>query len=166
MADVNLDEIYSEHAAEVYKFLLKLCSDASLAEDLMQDTFLKAIEKIDTFDDRCKLTSWLCQIAKNTYFDHLRKKQRRPHFLLEDENTEPSAPSFEDSLDKDETAREIRNAVHQLNEPYKEVFMLRVYAELSFKEISSMFGKSEVWGRVTFLRSKDMVLRIMEEPNN
>ena len=163
MAEINLDEVYSEHAAEVYKFLLKLCGDSSLAEDLMQDTFLKAIEKIDTFDDRCKLTSWLCQIAKNSYFDYLRKKQRRPHFLLEDENTEPSVPSFEENLDKDEMTREIRSAVHQLSEPYKEVFMLRVYAELSFKEIAMMFGKSEVWGRVTFLRSKDMVLKILEK---
>lgn len=159
MADMELDTIYAQNAEEVYRFLLKMCGDPHLAEDLMQDTFLKAIEKIDTFDNRCKLTSWLCLIAKNTYFDHLRKIRRRPTTDLDDEM---SAPSFEEKLLRDETAREIRMAVHQLAEPYKEVFMLRVYAELSFKEIALTFGKTEVWGRVTFLRSKDMILKILE----
>ncbi|MBQ8781570.1 MAG: RNA polymerase sigma factor [Oscillospiraceae bacterium] len=163
MAELDLDKIYAQHAAEVYRFLLKLCGEHSLAEDLLQDTFLKAIEKIDTFDERCKLTSWLCSIAKNTYLDHVRKTSRRPHSYLDDESAEPSAPSFEDRLMTDETAREIRRAVHQLTEPYKEVFMLRVYAELSFKEIALTFGKTEVWGRVTFLRSKDMVLKSLEK---
>ncbi len=164
MADLSFEEIYGQHAQMVYQFLIRLCGDADLAEDLLQDTFLKAIEKSDTFDQRCKLTSWLCQIAKNTYYDHLRKKGRHPVSALPDDLPVQNAPSLEERLEDAETARAVRAAVHQLPEPYKEVFMLRVYAELPFREIGSTFGKSEVWGRVTFLRSKDMVLRIMEQP--
>lgn len=74
MAKIDMNLVYAQHAEEVYHFLLRLCSDAHLAEDLLQNTFLKAIEKIDTFDNRCKLTSWLCQIAKNDYYDYLRRK--------------------------------------------------------------------------------------------
>ena len=162
MADTELDEIYEQNAEDVYRFLLKMCGNSHLAEDLLQDTFLKAIEKIDTFDNRCRLTSWLCHIAKNTYLDYLRKLKRRPSAFLEDEQTEPSVSCFEDKLMKDESTREMRLAVHKLPEPYKEVFMLRIYAELSFKEIAVTFGKSEVWGRVTFLRSKDMLLKLIE----
>lgn len=163
MVKINFDEVYAQHAQEVYKFLLRLCNDADLAEDLLQDTFLKAMEKSESFDCRCKLTSWLCQIAKHTYYDHLRKKQRHPSVSLADAPSIADSTSIEEQLQDADTARRIRLAVHTLSEPYKEVFLLRVYAELPFREIGMTFGKSEVWGRVTFLRSKDMVLRIMEE---
>ena len=164
MAKINYDAVYAQHAKEVYHFLLRLCADADLAEDLLQDTFLKAMEKSESFDDRCKLISWLCQIAKHTYYDHLRKKQRHPAVPLQEELREEGT-SFEEQLMDADAARHIRHAVHELAEPYKEVFLLRVYAELPFREIAQMFGKSEVWGRVTFLRSKDMVLRLMENEN-
>lgn len=163
MAHIDFQLAYAQHAEEVYRFLLRLCGDATLAEDLLQTTFLKAIEKADTFDNRCKLTSWLCQIAKNAYFDHLRKSQRHTFKDLQDMDVPDPALSFEELLADKETAREIRLAVHLLPEPYKEVFLLRVYAELPFREIGQMFQKTEVWGRVTYLRAKEMVLKQLEE---
>ena len=125
--------------------------------------FLKAIEKIDSFDNRCKLTSWLCQIAKNDYYDHLRRKHRHPLDPLPDYDLPNSQIPLEDMLADKELARNIRMAVHMLPEPYKEVFLLRVYAELPFSEIGQMFQKTEVWGRVTFLRAKEMILKRLEE---
>lgn len=162
MNDTDMNVLYREHAKVVYNFLLKMCQDPHLAEDLMQDTFLKAMGKIDTFDGKCKLTTWLCQIAKNTYYDHLRKQRKftDTEVVLDELSGDELTPEQE-VLSK-ETAKEIRMYIHQLPEPYKEVFLLRFYAELSFREIGQMFGKSEVWGRVTYLRSKDMLIERME----
>lgn len=163
MAQIDMNLVYAKHAEEVYRFLLRLCGDATLAEDLLQNTFLKAIEKIDTFDNRCKLTSWLCQIAKNDYYDYLRKKHKHYTEPLYDLDLPHPQIPLEDMLADKELVRNIRMAVHMLPEPYKEVFLLRVYAELPFREIGQMFQKTEVWGRVTYLRAKEMILKRLEE---
>ena len=163
MKHIDFNKLYEEHAGQIYKFLLRLCKDADMAEDLLQDTFLKAIEKVDAFDNRCKFTTWLCEIAKNTYYDSLRKKQAQTTVYMLEENLVNQAPLMEDALVHKETAREIHEIIHQLPEPYKEVFLLRFYGELPFREIGQIFGKSEVWGRVTYLRGKDMVIQRMEK---
>ncbi len=163
MKHVDFNGMYEQHAELVYRFLLRLCGDAHMAEDLMQDTFLKAMEKVHTFDNRCKLTTWLCQIAKNTYYDSLRKKQRHPTAELSEEIISSEGPSLEERIVDSETAREIRASIHRLPEPYKEVFLLRFYAELPFREIGQMFDKTEVWARVTYLRSRDMILGMVEK---
>lgn len=166
MKSMDFSEIYQEHAEMIYRFLLRMCQDEDLAEDLMQDTFLKAIEKINTFDMRCKLSTWLCQIAKNTYLDYLRKKKKQTDVEVWAERFETVEMSAEDKLMAAETAGEIHRMIHKLDETYKEVFLLRFYANLSFKEIGNVFGKSEVWGRVTYLRGKEMLLRMLKVTDN
>ena len=163
MKNPDMNQIYEEYAESVFGFIVRMCHDENLAQDLLQDTFLKAIEKIDTFDQRCKLTTWLCQIAKNAYFDHLRKEKRHEEVVLWDADIEcnkDNAP--EEVVIAKENKQEILIYIHKLPEPYKEVFLLRFYAELSFKEIAKIFNKSEVWGRVTYLRSKDMLLEFLQ----
>lgn len=160
---MDFNEIYKEHAEMIYRFLLRMCNDEHLAEDLMQDTFLKAIEKIYTFDGRCKLTTWLCQIAKNTYLDYLRKKKNQNEEELCEETIQDVEMSPEERLMSAEMAGEIHRMIHQLDETYKEVFLLRFYANLSYKEIGNVFGKTEVWGRVTYLRGKEMLLCMLNE---
>ena len=162
MEDADFDVIYQEYAEMIYKFLMRMCNDKNLAEDLMQDTFLKAIEKINTFDMRCKLSTWLCQIAKNTYFDYLRKMKKQKDVSLCEENMPDVEMSPEEKFVSAETTGEIHRIMHKLGEPYKEVFLLRFYADLSYKEIGNVFGKSEVWGRVTYLRSKEMLLYMLK----
>ena len=162
MSHMDFNVLYQEHAEQVYKFLLRICGDADLAEDLLQDTFVKAIEKVDTFDNRCKFTTWLCQIAKNTYFDSLRKKQKYATTALPDEELPGNGPTLEEQIVDSQTAQEIRAIIHRLPEPYKEVFLLRFYAELSFREIGQIFERSEVWGRVTYLRAREMILNMLE----
>ena len=163
MKSDDFNEIYNEHAKMIYNFLLRMCKNEHLAEDLMQDTFLKAIERIDTFDKQCKLSSWLCQIAKNTYFDYLRKKKNQVEMELCEENLQDVELSPEDRLMSAETTGEIHRLIHKLEDAYKEVFLLRFYANLSFKEIGNVFGKSEVWGRVTYLRGKERLLQMLKE---
>ncbi len=155
MKHTDFNVLYEEHAEQVYKFLLRLCGDAHLAEDLLQDTFLKAMQNVDSFDNRCKFTTWLCQIAKNTYYDAWRKKKNHPMEVLSEELE--SGQSFEEQVINRQSAQEIRKLIHRLPEPYKEVFLLRHYGELSFREIGEIFEKSEVWGRVTYLRAKEML---------
>ena len=84
MKNPDMNQIYEKYADVVYGFILRMCHDENLAEDILQDTFLKAIEKINTFDQKCKLTTWLCQIAKNTYFDYLRKITKCEEVLLDE----------------------------------------------------------------------------------
>ena len=163
MKSMDFDEIYKTHAEMIYRFLLRMCNDEHLAEDLMQDTFLKAIEKINTFDMRCKLSTWLCQIAKNTYLDYMRKRKNQPDEELCEEEISDTEMSAEDMFISTEAAGEIHRMIHKLDEPYKEVFLLRFYAELSYKEIGNIFGKSEVWGRVTYLRGKDLLLHMIKK---
>ena len=163
MKSDDFNEIYNEHAKMIHNFLLRMCKNEHLAEDLMQDTFLKAIERIDTFDKQCKLSSWLCQIAKNTYFDYLRKKKNQVEMELCEENLQDVELSPEDRLMSAEATGEIHRLIHKLEDAYKEVFLLRFYANLSFKEIGNVFGKSEVWGRVTYLRGKERLLQMLKE---
>lgn len=166
MKNPDMNQIYEEYADVVYGFILRMCHDENLAEDILQDTFLKAIEKINTFDQKCKLTTWLCQIAKNTYFDYLRKIKKCEEVLLDEMLTCDRNNLPEDVAISKENKQEILSLIHKLQEPYKEVFLLRFYAELSFKEIARIFGKSEVWGRVTYLRSKDMLLEFLQNVND
>lgn len=115
------------------------------------------------------------EIAKNQYRDYLRKKENK-NISIEDFSTEQekdskgtkeaadSQPSVLETLIQEEDAKQLRKYLHELPEPYKEVFMLRVYAECSYKEIGDMFGKSEVWGRVTYFRGREkLVERWMTE---
>ena len=166
MKNPDMNRIYEEYAEIVYGFILRMCHDEHLSQDILQDTFLKAIEKIDTFDEKCKLTTWLCQIAKNTYFDHLRKAKKYADVTFNIETVYDQGVVPEETFIARENEQKIHLLIHKLPEPYKEVFLLRFYAELSFKDIARIFGKSEVWGRVTYLRSKDMLFDFLQKDDD
>ncbi|MFT4146355.1 MAG: RNA polymerase sigma factor [Mobilitalea sp.] len=154
----DFSEIYHKFFKDVYKYLLSLCKNPTIAEELTQETFFKALNHIDEFDGKCKLYVWLCQIAKNTYFSYYKKENRYEY----DVNLESTrlAEDIEQSLLKKETAFEIHKVVHTLEEPYKEVFILRLFSELSFAQIAELFGKTESWARVTYHRAR---LKIKED---
>lgn len=153
----GFDEIYSEYFSQVYKFVLGLCRDPEAAEEITQEAFFKALKNIEGFKGDCKLSSWLCQIAKNIFYSQAQKQGRQTESLTElilsDENIEQR---FTDH----ETAMEVHKILHRLKEPYKEVFWLRTLGDLSFAQIGLIFGKSESWARVTFYRAK---IEIREE---
>lgn len=149
---LNIQEVYEQYFTIVYRYLLSLSHNTHIAEELTQETFFKALKKVDDFRGECELRVWLCQISKNTYYDYLKKnKKYAPEF--QDETKEvPSSDLLQNFSDK-ETALQVHRVLHRLSEPYKEVFSLRVFGELSFTEISSLFGKSESWARVTYHRA-------------
>ena len=147
----DFDEVYRAYFPEIYRFLLVLCRNPSLAEELTQETFFKALKSIDGFTGSCSLTTWLCQIAKNEYFSYRRKRSGQTDELPFEL---PSGEDIEQRFADRETALAVHEALHRLREPYKEVFSLRTFAELPFAQIGLLFGKTESWARVTYYRAK------------
>lgn len=158
---MNIEELYRTYFDIVYRYIRSISQDGSLAEEVTQETFFKALEKIDQFRGDCDVRVWLCQIAKNTLYDHLKKQKKQ---LLGDEKLEKIESAggelLEEKLAQRSQAMEIHKILHRLSEPYKEVFSLRTFGELTFREIGMLFGKSENWARVTYYRAR---VKIREE---
>ncbi len=161
----EFDEIYNLYAADIYKFLLRLSQNENIATDILQDTMLKAIINIDKFKGECSMKTYLCTIAKNEYYNYIKKRENKNLSLGDYENSLYS-DSFESKLDDKSQAIHIHQILHNLSEPYKEIFTLRVFAELKFSEIAQIFGKSENWARVTFFRAKEKIIKIMKEEDS
>lgn len=162
---MELDDLYQEYAKMIYHFIYLKCNDRDLAEDIVQTTFLKAIMQIDSFHGECKISTWLCQIARNEYLNYCRRHNRQQSYdaYLED-NGEPSTgheSCFHNAmLEKmilTEQAENIKRILHTLQEPYREIFMLRVYGEYSFEEIAESFHRNATWARVTYYRAKEKI---------
>ena len=151
----EFDQVYQKYFRDVYKYLLVLCRNQWVAEEITQETFFKVLEKLDQFDGRSSLYSWLCQIAKHTYFDHCRREKRK----CREEELEATwtQDNLEERLLDQESLQEIYQGIHALEEPYKEVFLLRLFGELSFAQIAALFHKTESWARVTYYRAKGKI---------
>nr|WP_097014316.1 sigma-70 family RNA polymerase sigma factor [Anaerocolumna aminovalerica] len=148
----EFEEIYSEYFEDVYRYVLCLCRNESIAEDITQETFFKALKNIDSFKGDCKMSVWLCQIAKNSYFSYLKKEQN--NFERFEDIVDIFDAGFEQILVDDDSAFEIHKLLHNLEEPYKEVFTLRFFGDLPFLKIAELFGKTESWARVTYHRAR------------
>ena len=153
---MDFEEVYRKYAKDVFAFIFSLCRNYEIAEDITSETFLKALKASEHFEGKCSVKVWLCQIAKNTYYDYLRKHKKIAEFP-EDVLSESD---FEFGLLNQADALKIHKLLHQLSEPYREVFSLRIFSELSFAEIGEIFGKSESWGRVTFHRAKQKIKEV------
>ena len=154
----EFEQIYREHFDTVYRFLMRLCRDAPLAEELAQETFFRAMQSLNKFDGRCRVDVWLCQIARNAYYSHCRRQKDKKHILPEID----SGQDMQNTILDQEQAMIIYAHLHELNEPYKEVFMLRLFGELEYSQIAKLFGKTESWARVTYHRSKLKLRERME----
>lgn len=156
----DFENIYKEYFSDVYKYVLCLCHNEAMAEEVTQETFFKAMRHMDKFNGNCKLYVWLCQIARNTYFKFAAKQKR----IVQEDVAYDKNPTLDvetDYLDK-EDARKLHILLHNLNEPYKEVFTLRVFGELSYLQISELFGKTDSWARLIFYRAKKQLQEAMK----
>ena len=135
-----------------------------MAEEVTSDTFFKALKAIHKFRGDCDVRVWLCQIAKNCYYSFLKNTGRTENIDTPElcSIADPEMP-MEERLARKETAKELQGLLHRLPEPYKEVFMWRTYAELSFKQIGQMFGKTDNWACVTYHRAGAMLKKGLEE---
>ena len=158
MAD--FERMFSENYDLVFRFLLKLCGDASLAEELTQESFFRAYMNLGRLRSESKASVWLCQIAKNSYYAWYKASR---HTAELDEELPAEGPDLTEAFVQKELSREAFSGLHELEEPYKEVFLLHVFANLSLTEISALFGKSESWARVTLYRARKTIKEKMEE---
>ena len=157
----EFEKVYRMYFKDVFLYIMSISGDEQIAEDIISETFLKALESINGFKGNCDIRVWLCQIAKNTYYSYMRKKkkysvQELPIEIEDKVNIEQSVLSAEASM-------EAHKILNNLEEPYKEVFTLRIFGELSFKQIASLFGKTENWACVTFHRAKKKIQARMED---
>ena len=156
---MNIEELYRTYFDIVYRYIRSVSRDGSLAEEVTQETFFKALEKIGQFRGDCDVRVWLCQIAKNLYYSQLRREKR----LAPLEDCQIAEESHEEELEDHSEAARIQKLLHALREPYKEVFMWRVYGEKSFRDIGALFGKTENWACVTYHRAKRMIREGLED---
>lgn len=155
----TLEELYKLYYIKVYSYILNISKDPNVAEEITQNTFFKSMKSIHKFKGESDVSTWLCAIAKNLYFD-LVKKQKR--FTVLSENTITDI-SIENSLCNKDQAFAIHKILHNMDDPYKEVFMLRVFSELSFIQIGQLFAKTDNWARVTYFRAKSKIQNELED---
>lgn len=155
----GFEEVYAVYFDDVYRFLLSLCGSESTAEELTSETFFRAMSALGQFRGDCSVRVWLCQIARNLYLSQKRREGR----LLPLEEAGLACESCEAAVEDRSEAARIQSLLHGLREPYKEVFMWRVYGEKSFREIAELFGKTENWACVTYHRARKMIREGLEE---
>lgn len=150
----TVQEIYMTYANQVKRFLLCLTADVDLAEELMQETFYQAVKSIDRYDGSCRMSVWLCQIAKHLFYDYLKKKKIQMVAIEESWEIASKEAGPEEQILDQEGRKNIYRQIHGLEEPYREIFLLRALGELPFAEIGELFGRSENWARVTYYRAR------------
>jgi len=157
----EFEEIYARCFSGVYRYAWRLTRDEHLAEELTAETFFKALKNLPRYDEtKSDIRVWLCQIAKNTWISQCRKQGRE---LPLTEIPEARAFSIEHVLEDKDAARRLHALLHRMDEPYKEVFALRVFGELPYAEIAALFGRTENWARVTYHRAKNRLTQEMED---
>jgi len=159
----SIEDLYHFYHKEIYAFVLSLCKQPNVAEEITQETFLKAIKSIERFKGDCDIRVWLCQIAKNTFFTYSKKMKHEMALSTEGDVAEIASDiHLVEDLEDREMVMEIHKILHTLEDPYKEVFHLRVFGNLSFSNIATIYGKTEGWARVTYYRAKNMIREKME----
>ena len=160
----DFEEIYKTYFNDVLLYIRRLSNDDHIAEEITSEAFFKAMRDIEKFRGDCHIRVWLCQIAKNCYYSYLKKSGKQtPLPDMELSEIPDHGETVEERLIQSEEALKIRKLLHDIKEPYKEVFMWRVYAELSFREIGQMFRRTENWACVTYHRALRMIRERMED---
>ena len=152
-------KLYEAHYMRVFSYAMTLSGDRELAEEITQDTFFRAFSKQSEFRGESDEVTWLCAIAKNFWLDEKRRGKRTE--AMPEEMTDTGTGPEQAAMDRDSSFR-IHMALHQLEEPYREVFELRVFGELSFREIGMIFSKTENWARVTYHRARHKLQERMD----
>lgn len=157
----EFEAIYTAYFRDVELYLRAICHDESLAEELTEQVFFQAMNALPKFRGDCDIRTWLCAMARNCYLSHLRKS--KPTMDVEELQIPDPRKTVEERVMDREQAMDIHRILHQLPEPYKEVFSLRVFGQLSFGDIGGIFGRTANWACVTYHRARQKIQQKMEE---
>ena len=157
----EFETIYRQYFRDVELYLRAICRDEVLAEELTAQTFFQAMKALPKFRGDCDVRTWLCSIGRNCYLSYLRKR-KQSESIDELQIPDPRV-SMEDRITDRDQAMTIHRLLHALPEPYKEVFSLRVFGQLSFGDIGSIFGRTANWACVTYHRARQKIQEQMEE---
>lgn len=158
----NIEEIYKENFDIVYKYIFCLTNNKYIAEEITQDTFAIAVKEIKKFRGECKISVWLCQIAKNQWYKELKRLKKNKIIPLDNIEETISDENIEELILEKDEKNELLKKIQKLDKTSKKVIFLRISGELSFKEIGKIMGKSENWARVTYYRGKQ---KLKEDKN-
>lgn len=156
----EFDRVYREYFRDVELYLRAICRDAGLAEELTEQVFFQALKALPEFRGDCDIRTWLCAMGRNAYLSHLRKQ--KPTVDIDELNIPDPRKGIEERIADKEQAMDIHRVLHDLPEPYKEVFSLRVFSQLSFGDIGSLFSKTANWACVTYHRARQKIKDAME----
>ena len=155
---LEMDGVYRQYAELICRFLFSLCRDAETARELTQETFYQAVRSAGRYDGSCKVSTWLCQIARHLWYQELERRSRRPGAGLPETLADPS-PGPEKAFEFSQDKVRLMRAVLELDETAREVVLLRITGAFSFREIGEVFQKNENWARVTFYRAKQKLMK-------
>ncbi len=161
MDKLTAEKLYEAFYMKVFSYVMTLTGDRDEAMEITQETFFRAITTEKEFRGESENFTWLCAIAKNFFIDEKRRQSRMEELPSEERPDSGKGP--EKSLVDADSSIRIHRILHAMEEPYKEVFQLRIFGELSFKEIASIFGKTETWARVTYHRARIQIKERMDE---
>jgi len=156
--DMDYEQLYNAYYMKVYSFVMTLAKNQHDSEEITQKTFFKAMTANKKHRGNSSEFTWLCAIAKNLFIDEQRANAR----VTELDDRVVSETNIEKSLVNEDTVFHVHKVLHGLEEPYKEVFQLRVFGELSFLKIGLIFEKTENWARVTYHRARLKIQERME----
>ncbi|MCM1499377.1 MAG: RNA polymerase sigma factor [Clostridium sp.] len=158
----TIEELYRLYFHDIYLYLFALSRNKEVAEEITQETFFKAMKSLNRFRGDCDIRVWLCQIAKNSFYTYCTKNKHFEAVEVNEELSDDRVQIEKDYINK-EQAQLVRRILDHMEESYREVFRLRVFAELPFRKIGEIFGRSENWARVTFHRARLKIMKEMEE---
>lgn len=153
----NIEEIYNENANIVYKYIFCLSQNEELSEEITQETFAIAIKELNKFRGDCKVSVWLCQIAKHLWYKELKKNKLKKQVPLDDVKENIISNELEEQYFLKEDKLQLYKSMQKLDSKTKEVMYLRLMGNLNFNEIAEILNKTPNWARVTFFRGKQKI---------
>ena len=154
---MDFEQVYSKYYGSVYRYVFSMAKDENVAEEITQETFYKAILKIDTFKGKCKMSVWLCQIARNLWYNTYKKQKKIKIVEASELEVIPDIISTEEQIIDNEEKRDFYQKLSKLDKNIRDVIYLRIHGNLSFKEIAEILGKTEGAVRVMFYRGKQQL---------